>query len=95
VYSLKYLHTIKIVPLKDTIRDSQPDGSGISSLAAAIPLRRHDSQPEGWKAHHSIHSFAFDLSTSYLGAQLSLDILLILVLTHCLFSFPSLPGLLT
>ncbi|KAJ5489822.1 hypothetical protein N7453_010647 [Penicillium expansum] len=40
----------------------RPDDSGNSSLAAAIPLRRHDNQPEGWKAHHSIHSLAFDLS---------------------------------
>ncbi|KAJ5188538.1 hypothetical protein N7472_007552, partial [Penicillium cf. griseofulvum] len=65
----------------------------IGSLAAAIPLRRHDSQPEGWKAHHSIHSFAIDLSASYLGAQLSLDILLILALTHSQ-TRPDPPGLL-
>jgi hypothetical protein len=57
-------------------------------------LRRHDNQPEGWKAHHSIHSLAFDLSYLLPRRSLSLNILsrlLILALTHCLFPSASLP----
>jgi hypothetical protein len=52
------------------------------------------NQPEGWKAHHSIHSLAFDLLYLLPRRSLSLNILsrlLILALTHCLFSSAGLP----
>jgi hypothetical protein len=51
-----------------------PDQSGTSSLAAAIPLRRHDNQPERRKAHCFIQHPPYDLATSNLHALRALQL---------------------
>ncbi|KAJ5989132.1 hypothetical protein N7481_004342 [Penicillium waksmanii] len=69
-----------------------PGPSGISSLAAAIPLRRHDNQPEGRKAHRFIPSSALRLNTFCDPRFQGFDISLALALTNCTSSSAGLPA---
>ncbi|KAJ5750015.1 hypothetical protein N7533_007043 [Penicillium manginii] len=69
-----------------------PYPSGISSLAAAIPLRRHDNQPEGRKAHRFIPSSALRTITFCDPRFQGFDFSLALALTKSTSSSAGLPA---